>query len=394
VRLEIPFKTFLLAALVAAGCWIVIHLLGVILVVMAALVLAGTLNPAVSWLERKGLRRNWAVALVFLAMLVGVTLIGIITIPTLVEQVRSLVAQEPQLRNRLADLLARTRATAGLADSLRQVHYDTMVNTAFGTLWVWSTRAFEIIAYLVSAVFLALYIMLDRDRLRGGLFAAVPRRYHIRLSRIMLNLETIVGGYIRGQLLTSALMAVFVGVLLTACGISNAVALAALGGAADILPYVGVILTVGPAAIAAASKGIGTTIVVVIMLLAYEEFESRILVPRVYGRVLRLPSSVVLLALLTGGTLLGIIGALIALPIAAAIRMMVEELRVNLPGERNQDWSIEDRDQHAEEEYERRAAEAPAEKAAAIAIEISEARRNAEGGPLAAADATIRKTAG
>jgi predicted PurR-regulated permease PerM len=61
-----------------------------------------------------------------------------------------------------------------------------------------SMRIFEIIAYSTSAVFLALYVMIDRDRLRGGLFAAVPRSHHIRLARVMMNLETIVGAYIRG----------------------------------------------------------------------------------------------------------------------------------------------------------------------------------------------------
>ena len=68
-------------------------------------------------------------------------------------------------------------------------------------------------------------------------------------------------------------------------------------------------------------------------MLAYEEFESRFLVPRIYGRALRLPSSVVLVALLAGGTLMGIVGALLALPVAAAMRMLVDELRVELPGE-------------------------------------------------------------
>ena len=57
----------------------------------------------------------------------------------------------------------------------------------------------EVVAYAVSAIFLALYIMIDRDRLRGGLFAVVPRTHHMRLSRVLVNLETIVGGYIRGQ---------------------------------------------------------------------------------------------------------------------------------------------------------------------------------------------------
>ena len=114
-----------------------------------------------------------------------------------------------------------------------------------------SSRIVAILAYILSSVFLALYIMIDRDRLRGGLFLVVPRSHHIRLSRVMLNLETIVGGYIRGQVITSAFMAVFVFFLLKACDASNALAVAVFAGVADVLPYIGALLSVG-AAVAAA----------------------------------------------------------------------------------------------------------------------------------------------
>jgi putative heme transporter len=124
-------------------------------------------------------------------------------------------------------------------------------------------------------------------------------------------------------------------------------------------------------------------------MLAYEELESRFLVPRIYGRVLRLPSSVVLVALLAGGTLMGIVGALLALPAAAAVKMLIEELRVELPGEEVVDSGLRKRDEQAEKEYERRADGVPAKEAAAIAVEISEERRQEEGGDLAATDVPI-----
>jgi len=388
-RLDISPKTFLLAALTIAACWVVLRLLAVALVVVVALFLVGTLNPAVAWLERRGVGRVKGIALVFLALFVSAALLGVLTLPTLFEQVQSLAKQEPELRGRLADFLARSHVTARLADSLRQVHYDALAKSFIGTALVWSSHAIEVVAYFLSAVFLALYIMIDRDRLRGGLFAAVPRRFHIRLSRVLLNLETIVGGYIRGQVLTSLLMAIFVGIVLTACGVTNAVALAVFGGLADVLPYIGPFLTVIPALIAASPKGLVTVIIVAALLLGYEEFESRFLVPRIYGRVLRLPSSIVLIALLAGASLMGIVGALMALPAAAAIRMLFEELRVALPGEQAGDPELRERDERAEREYEIRADGVPAEEAAAIALEISNARRNEEGGPVAAAEVAL-----
>jgi NhaP-type Na+/H+ or K+/H+ antiporter len=140
--------------------------------------------------------------------------------------------------------------------------------------------------------------------------------------------------------------------------------------------------------LAALPRGLVVVAVVLLIMLAYEEFESRVLVPRIYGRALRIPSSVVLFALLAGGTLMGILGALLALPVAATVMMLIEELRVELPGQQEQVADVEQRvgDERAEEEYERRTEGVPAEQAAAIAVEISDDRRKEKSCPPEAAD--------
>jgi predicted PurR-regulated permease PerM len=234
----------------------------------------------------------------------------------------------------------------------------------------------EVAAYTATAFFLALYVMLDRDRMRGALFALVPRNYHVRLSRVLINLETIVGGYMRGQAITSLLMAIFTFAVLTIAGVPNALALALFAGVADVLPYIGALLACGPAFLAALSKGTTVALVVLAILAVYQEFESRVIVPRVYGKVLRLPAASVMIALLVGGKLLGILGALLALPIAAGIRMIISELRVELPGEEIDDAELRKKDEASEREFAMRAAGHDAAEAAAIATEIAEERRD------------------
>jgi putative heme transporter len=112
-----------------------------------------------------------------------------------------------------------------------------------------------------------------------------------------------------------------------------------------------------------------------ILLVAYQEFESRVIVPQLYGKVLRLPAAVIMVSLLIGGKLLGIVGALLALPIAAGLRMIVSELRVELPGERPERASERERDVEAEREFARRSAGVSATRAAGIAMEIAEEQR-------------------
>ncbi|HKP55776.1 MAG TPA: AI-2E family transporter [Polyangiales bacterium] len=359
------------AVVVIAGCWLSIQLAPVVLALVLSLFLIGTLNPAVDWLERRHIRRSWGIPLVFMLVLLASVSLGALTLPTLFSQGRDLVEHEPQLRSKVVDFMSHTRILRPFAKSVHDFKWAPLAKAAAGSVWTASTTAAAYIGYFLSAIFLALYMMLDRDRLRGALFAMVPRDHHLRLSRILLKLETIVGGYIRGQALTSGLMAVFAFILLTVCGVPSALALAVFAGLADVLPYIGVVLSVGPMALAAATQSLVTAAIVVCVMLAYEEFESRYLIPRIYGQTLRLPSSMVLLALLVGGTLMGIIGALLALPLAAAIRMIVEELRVDLPGESVDDSPQRARDARAEREYAERSDGEPTAKAAAIAVEIS-----------------------
>jgi predicted PurR-regulated permease PerM len=260
---------------------------------------------------------------------------------------------------------------------LRNLQYGTLFKSYSTEALAWSAALLEIVAYGAGSFFLALYIMIDRDRLRGALFAVVPRVHHMKLSRILLNLETIVGGYVRGQVVTCVMMAVFLFIVLSACGVPNAIAIAAFGGLADVLPFVGIFLTMIPAVLAALAIGKVATIVVFVLLLCYEEFESRVLIPIIYGRALRLPSSIVLFALIAGGTLYGIAGALLALPVAATLLMLADELKLDLPGETQQagDAAAQRSEHIGEAEYLRRAEGMTAEESAGVALEIAEERK-------------------
>src|SRR5689334_12022121 len=96
--------------------------------------------------------------------------------------------------------------------------------------------------YGLTTIVLAFYLLADAKRTQGALFAVVPRHYHLRLSRILFNLETIVGGYVRGQVITSVAISAFTFALLTVFGVHNALALAVFAGFVDVIPFVGGLL--------------------------------------------------------------------------------------------------------------------------------------------------------
>jgi predicted PurR-regulated permease PerM len=388
IRIELSPRTLIILVLLMPGLWVLDRLLPVLLVLVAALIIVGTVSPALRWLEDRHMRRGLGIAIVFSGLVLVTVLFITMTIPALIAQATDLLEQEPVLQARLADWLEGFQLTSPLADMLRDLRVGDLITVTVANAIELSRSVVATFTYILSSVFLALYIMIDRDRLRGGLFLMVPMSHHIRLSRIMLSLETIVGGYIRGQVITSVFMTLFVFFLLTACGVSNALAIAMFAGAADVLPYIGSLLSVVAVLASALSRGLTISIVVLALMLVYEELENRVIVPRVYGRALRLPSSVIFLSLLAGTVLAGITGALLSLPVAAALLMLIQELRVELPGQQEQAVDVQTRksDERGEAEYERWAEGMPAEQAAAIAVEISTDRHKEESTPPAKPD--------
>jgi len=194
----------------------------------------------------------------------------------------------------------------------------------------------------------------------------------------------------RGQLITSLSIGVFVFVLLTALGADNALAIALFAALTDIIPFVGGYIASTPVVMAVTPQGLSVTLIVVGLMVLYQEFESRILVPRVYGRVLRLPPAIVLVALLVGGTLAGILGALLALPIAAGLQMVLRELHLALPGESPSPISHQ-LDERANEVYESLTEGVTAADAGAIADDLATIVKQTEA-KVSKTEAKVSKT--
>lgn len=372
LRIEISPSSILLGVLVVAVVWLLGRLVPVLVTIAGALMLAGTLAPMVRWLEARHVRRGLALTLVVLGAVVLFGVILLVTAPSIWRAGTKFVGDLPKFRDELVTSLASHPRTGGLAQSLRRLEPQRLVEGVdLGAALAVGASLAEVIGYGITAIFLTIYLLSDRERMQGVLYALVPRRFHVRTARVLISLEAIVGGYIRGQVVTSVLIAVFTFVLLTVLRVPDALALAAFAGFTDVIPFVGGILATAPAVLAGLSRGTGVTIAILVSMVAYQEFESRLLIPRIYGRTLKLPSAGVLVALLVGGRLGGVFGALFALPIAAAIVSIVKELRVELPGDAAVDPAQREADARAERTYARRAEGASPTEAAQAALDVA-----------------------
>ena len=378
VSVEITPRSIVLILAAVAGVWLAYQLWMVALILVMALVLAGTFNPVIEWMEAHGIKPSWALLLLFVALVVAAALLIFFTLPPLVDQLTQMVQDAPATRRRLVVLLNDHSVTKPLSHLVQDVGTPRSFVRLEAYLLGYSTRAITILGLGVTTLVLSFYLLADGKRTQGVLYAIVPRNYHMRLARIIQNMETIVGGYMRGQFITSAALGLFTFVLLVIFKVPNAMSLALFGALVDVIPFIGGFLVIIPAVLSALPLGVAVAGTLFLCQLTYMEFESRILVPRIYGQVLRLSPTVVILALLAGGTLMGIIGALLALPIAAGLLMMLEELRVEMPGDDSVDRPLEARHAKQEAKYELMSAGATAPEAGEMAKNLAHDSRDAE----------------
>src|SRR3569623_773414 len=372
LRIELSPRTLILILLMIAGVWLAIQLWTVFVVLLVALVLVGTFAPQVGWFERRGLGRGRALALIFFATALALAAILLVTIPPLVAQLQHILEDLPQERSKVIRFLGQYQLGAPFVKTVRAIPLDSIVVKAGDALLGYSGQILTALGYAVTTIFLALYLLAEPQRAQGPLYALVSRHHHVKLAQILRGLKQIVGGYMRGQLITSIAIAIFTFGLLSAFKVQDALALAMFAGLTDVIPFIGGYVASAPAILAVAGKGTPTMLIVAGAMVLCQEFESRILVPRVYGRTLRLSPAIVLVALLIGGTQLGMLGALLALPVAAGVQMVVRELRVELPGEGPTAEAMRARDDRVGDIYEQLAEHAPVEEAVAIAGKLAD----------------------
>jgi predicted PurR-regulated permease PerM len=392
VRFDIAPRAIALLLATVAGVWLAYELRIVVLMVVVALIVAGTLNPLVEWMEGRRIRRLYALILLIVVLAACAAFLLFLTLPPLIMQLTEMMQSAPATRTRLIGFLSGHDVTMPLAHIVQASGTAETFGNIEKNLLGYSSVAMRVAGYGATTLVLAFYLLADGKRVQGVAYALVPRDYHMRLARILQNLETIVGGYTRGQIITSTAIGVFTFLLLLACRVPNALSLALFAAVTDVIPFIGGLMVIPFAVIGALPLGLPIAGVVLLACGVYMEFESRILVPKVYGQVLRLSPTMVILALVAGGTLMGVMGALLALPIAAGLLMILEELRVEMPGDDSVDRAEVARYAKTEATYEQMSAGTTAPEAGQIAKNLAHDLRDADLEEAANTPAEVEKS--
>src|SRR5262245_1832610 len=321
------------AALTTGTVWALYLIRDTLLLVYVSILIAIGLSPLVETIEhhrlatRMRLPRWGAILIIYLLFLAALVSIGALILPPLVEQARDLWATAPDLLHK-AQLWLIQRGLLSreitVIEAVRQapVGGSDAVETLLGALWGIVGGVFGVVTILI----VAFYMLVDSSNIVDTFVRAFPRAERARVAAACTDVSAKVSAWLAGQLFLGLIIGSTAAIGLGLMGVPYFYVLALIAGIGELIPIVGPVLSAIPAVAVAFSVSPARALAVLVFFIAQQQFENHVLVPRVMSRQVGVSPVIVIIALLIGGSILGIIGAILAVPTAAILHVVYQKV--------------------------------------------------------------------
>ncbi|PIV25710.1 hypothetical protein COS38_00140 [Candidatus Berkelbacteria bacterium CG03_land_8_20_14_0_80_40_36] len=324
IIVDISWVSILKVITALLAVWLVWSVQDIIILFFIVLVLVAALSPVVDFWSKK-INRALATSLVYLLILACLVLIGFVIIPPVATQVRSLSYDLPYLSKQIFPVFGAwrdvidfsTQSLTSLASQLQTVSssiYSTTVGFIGGVVGVF------------TVLVLTFYLLLEEQGAKNFLYKYLPIQNRETYIEIMQKVGLKMGAWMRGQLFLALVVGVIDFAGLVIIGVPYALTLAVWAGLTEIIPYIGPVLGAIPAIIIALTISPIQGLLVLIFFIVVQQVESNFLVPKIMQKAVGLSPVIIILVLLIGGKLAGILGIILAVPVAATIGVFVQEL--------------------------------------------------------------------
>ncbi len=306
--------------------------------------LAYLLFPLVRRMEARGIKRGFAVSSVFVLVVLLLVAAALAVLPGLVTDAREFLAQLPENSHKAIDKAEQVAAKLGVKLDIREQGLKELARThasalsadvvakatkalggAFSNLFRWFLSILNL--FLIPLFFF--YVINDYEKITGEIESFVPRKLKPKLKRYAKMGNTVLSGYIRGQILVAVILGLLYGTGLALVGLRFGFLIGFVAGLLSIIPYVGFTLGLVTALMIGLANytGMGTVIGIAVVFTLVQLLEGLLITPKLVGNKVGLSAFVTLLALIIGGNLLGLAGMLIAIPSAAIIKVILADLK-------------------------------------------------------------------
>lgn len=305
---------------------------GALLIIYVATLFAIGLSPVVASIENRRSARaearvpRWVAILAIYLGLLGIFVgIGILVIPALVQQARDLWTNLPMLLHTAQQWLINHGLLSReftVQEAVQQTNSPDAVGRIMSAIWGVIGGIFGFITILI----LAFYILVDAETIVRTFVRLFPARERGRVEGACRRVTAKVSAWLAGQILLAGVIGVTAAIALWLLGVPYFYVLALIAGIGEMIPIVGPVLSAIPAILVALTQSPALALAVLVFWIVQQQFESHVLVPRVMSKQVGISSVVVVSALLVGGSILGVVGAILAVPTAAIVQVLFEEL--------------------------------------------------------------------
>jgi len=328
VSVNIAGRTLGVLLAAVAAVWLAGRLSHLLLIILFAVLLATAIDAPVTWLQRRGIPRPLGILLHDLLLVALLAVVVLVLVPLVASEARLLRDEAPRYANQLEAWVATVNPNAAEGFS-----FDRVAAEAGGHLGTLAGRLTEVgleigrtLLYAFITLVLAFFLAADPGVGKGLVARLAPPSQQARIESMAATTRLRIGAWARGQVAIALLFGLAMGAGLALLGVPYAVSLGLVAGVLELLPYVGGAITVVLATLTALSVGVPQAIGVVVLYLILVNLESHVLAPWLFGKAIGLPPVAILVALLAGVDLLGIAGALLAVPLTVILWVVADEL--------------------------------------------------------------------
>lgn len=297
------------------------------------------LKPLVDFFERKGMSRVWAISVVF-ALVVAILIWGIAgVVPTIREQLTAFIKNFPnyvtEVEKQATRLLSDERLesirpqVSELLDRASQkaiTYAQTFSKSAVDWASQFASAIAKVTVAIMIAPFIIFYLLRDGSQMKGNIVKYLPTKLRQPIGRILTDVNKQFAGYVQGQVTVAVIVGLMFSIMFSVIGIPYAVTFGILAGILNMVPYLGSFLAMVPVVILAMVDGPFMLVKVLLVFMIEQTIEGRFVTPLILGNKLNIHPITILFILLTSGSLFGIGGVLIAIPVYASLKVIIGEL--------------------------------------------------------------------
>jgi predicted PurR-regulated permease PerM len=305
----------------------------IFVLILIALFLATGLNPAVEALRKRRMSRSTAVTVIFSSVILFVLFFALVVVPPVISQGTQLIENAPQLLSDLMknETINQLNTQFGLIDTLQEklksITSDgsLLISTFGGVIGVGKSVLSGFFTALTILV-LTLYFITSLPQAVDLGLSLVPATRRDRVGRLTNAVIARVGAFVGSQILIAAMAAVFVVILATVLGMPSPIAIGMIVLVAALIPLIGHFIGAAIVTLIALTQSVAIGAIAFIAYIVYVQVENYIVTPRIMKRTLNVPGAVTIVAALIGSSLLGLVGGLLAVPVAASIILILDEV--------------------------------------------------------------------